>query len=285
MNDSDDPKDQEGLEKHIKLDWEEAAKPNSPEPEPVTPSFAPLQFERGPIRQFYQDLLDSLTEPTYFFKERYPKISLSYAIAFGIIVKWIASFLDWLTRAVRHETLMDGFMKMRDKLQELPMWKNLPDNFWAQGTDHAASASNSLFPAWLAEMLSIALSPFQSLIHFCISGFIFFLGAYCLIPKKEGSEQDPIEISQFIKLACLTSAPYLVASILGFLPLSMGSLIGSIYSCALLIVGMSIRFKISNLRAVAIMTLPGIVCFIAVMAFLLVLGVLGFLMFSALFHS
>jgi hypothetical protein len=179
MNDSDDPKNPEldSLEKHIKLNWDEAS------PSKVSPdsAAAPPSFEVSPVKQFYRDLFDCLTEPKFFFTERFPKTSLSYAFAFGIIVNWIAAFLSWIIREVKHETLLDGFMRMRDKLQQLPVWRSLPDNFWAQG-DHP---STPLFPSWLAEVMRIILSPFQSLVHFAISGLVLFIGAYLLIPKKQ----------------------------------------------------------------------------------------------------
>ena len=289
MNDSDDPNDLESLEKHIKLDWDEKpasqATPISSSPfEPTFEKPSAPPFETGPVKQFYLDLLSCLTEPSLFFQQRYPKISLSYAITFGIVVNWIASFLDWLTRAVRHETLLDGFMRMRDKLQGLPMWKNLPDNFWAQGAPAEHATSGGLFPAWIAEMLSIALSPFQSLIRFCIFGFVLFLGACFLISKKENTDQDPIDISHFVKLVCITSAPCLVASILGFLPLGFGSLVGWVYSVTLMILGMGIRYRISSLRAVVVMILPGIVAIFMLSGVLIVFAGLLFALFASLFH-
>lgn len=287
MNDSDKPEDQDGLEKHIQLNWDELKPDLKSESAPeLSPTESQGPRELGFARQMYQDLLDVLTEPTSFFTERYPQVLLSYAFAFGIIVKWISSFLDWLIRAIRHETLLDGFMRMREKLQELPFWKEIPDTFWAQGGDHSQT---NLFPAWLAEMLSIALSPFQSLIHFCVWGFVLSLGGYFMISKKDPQNgarvQDPIEIAQFIKLSCFASAPCLIASALGFLPFGIDSLIGTLYTLSLLILGMTIRFKISSLRAIAVMILPWIMSLIAIGALLLVFGVLIFALFASLFHS
>lgn len=280
MNDWEDPKnkDGDGLEKHIKMTWEETPSQGTKTPEPPSrPS-----FESGPVKTFYQDVIQILTEPVLFFKSRYPKMKLSHAIAFGIVINWIASLLDWITRAIHHETLLDGLLKMRDKLQQLPFWKSLPDNFWAQSTD---TGSSSLFPAWIAEMLSIALSPFQSLIHFAFSGMLYFLGAYFLISRKpKETGQDPVILSEFIKLACVCAAPALVTSILGFLPIGLGSLIGWFYSIALLIIGMTTRFQISGLRAVVVLIIPGVASAVVVMATVGIFIALFIGMLAALFH-
>jgi hypothetical protein len=125
-----------------------------------------------PVKQFYRDVIDSLTEPRFFFTHRFPKISLSYALAFAVLVNWIADFLAWLTRLVNHETLLDGFLKMRDQLSTLPIWKDLPTNLWAQQPDHVAS----VFPAWIAEVLGVALSPFQTLIRITLAGLSIWMG-------------------------------------------------------------------------------------------------------------
>jgi len=115
MNEDDD-----SIHKQIQLDGRESEPKATEGGEPV-----------GPIKQFYCDLVLVLTEPKLFFESRFSETSLSYALAFGIIVNWIAAALSWLTRTIRHETIFDSLIKMRETLQELPFWKNVPDNFWA----------------------------------------------------------------------------------------------------------------------------------------------------------
>ncbi len=238
-----------------------------------------ISVRPGPVKQFYRDLVMLLTEPRGFFKVRYPEVNLTYALAFGIIVNWIAAFFDWLTRMVKHETLLDGLNRMRHQLEMLPFWKNLPDTIWEQNP-----ARDAMFPVWLAEFFGIILSPFQSLVRFCISGFILFLGAYFLIRKKSDL-QDRIDISAFIKLTAFSSAPYLVASILGFLPLGFGAFIGWVFSIAVLVMGLTTRYRISGLRSVVIIILPGVMAIMAVSCLIGVIAALGFGLFAALFGS
>jgi len=108
------------------------------------------------------------------------------------------------------------------------------------------------------EVGALIISPFQSLASFCISGLFLFLGGMLLIPKSEGQDRDRLDLSLFIGLSALTSAPTLVGSILGFLPLNLGGAIGWVYHIAILIIGISTRFKVSSLRAGGIVFLPGI---------------------------
>ncbi len=277
MNDSDDPfikkPDLESLEKHIQLEGRESSL-TSQAPPVHSESLKPV----GPVKQFYRDVMDCLTEPRHFFEVRYPQVGLTYALTFGIIVSWIAALLDWLTRIIRHETLYDGFLKMREKLQGLPIWKSLPEDFWAQPT-----STPSTFPSWLTDVFGVLLSPFQSLAGFCISGVVLFLGAYLLIPKKTEAKQDPVDITHLIKIVAFTSAPHLIASVLGFLPLGMGSLIGWIYGIALVMIALSQRYKISNLRALGIIALPSLVGIFILSCFVGVLLAVGYGMFTAMF--
>ncbi|MBC7395803.1 MAG: hypothetical protein H7333_00045 [Bdellovibrionales bacterium] len=276
MNDSDDPfkkaPDLESLEKHIQLDRMDPLAATQAAESITAPK--PL----GPVKQFYRDVMDCLTEPRYFFEVRYPQVKLTYALTFGIIVSWIAAFLDWLTRLIRHETLFDGFLRMKEKLHSLPMWKNLPDDFWAQPTE-----KTSFFPPWLVELFGIILSPFQSLAGFCVSGVILFIGAYLLIPKNPEPNKDPVDVSHLIKLVAFTSAPHLIASILGFLPLNLGAFIGWIYGLGLIIIALSQRYKISGLRAGGVLVIPSFIGMFVVACFLGVLAVIGYGMFTAIF--
>ena len=244
----------------------------------ITQNIEPPLEEASLPLQFYRDLVACLTEPKQFFEVRYPKLSMNYVLAFGVLVNWVASMLDWLTRTIRHETLLDGLLKMKDKLQVLPFWKNLPSDIWAQAPD-----PSSMFPAWLAEVFGVALSPFQSLFHFLIRGLILWIGLYLLLPRDSTAEikdqRDAPELSHAIKLTAICSAPNLVGSILGFLPLSLGTLVAAIYSIALLIIALTTRFKISGLRAFAMMILPGI---LAMFVFGCILAVFGALLFGSL---
>ena len=203
------------------------------------------------LKKFYGDLVGSLSEPTLFFKERYPKISFTHALAFGVATDWIANFLNWLTRIVRHETLMDGLLKIRHQLEALPFWKSLPSSIWAQVPD-----SSHLFPAWLTEIAGVALSPFQSLFRIVTSGLIIWLGSLLLISKSR--DHDSIDLKSAMKLVALCTAPHLLGAILGFLPLNLGSFFAWIYGICLIVFALSLRYQISKLRSLGVLMLPGI---------------------------
>ncbi len=224
---------------------------NLPTPESEPTDFKPTEPENL-FKQFYRDIVDSLTEPKLFFTNRYPKISLSYALAFTVVVNWISDLLQWLTRIVRHETLLDGLLKMRKQLESLPLWKELPSSIWAQVPEHT-----SFFPAWLAEVLGVTLSPLHSLFRAAIGGVVLWIGALLLVPKD--SDRDGIQLANFVKLVALVSAPNLIGAILGFLPMGLGAFFAWIFGIVLMIYAISLRYKISKLRSIGVMIIPGIV--------------------------
>ena len=84
-------------------------------------------------KQFFQDTVKVLTEPVSFFSTRFNEMSFNHALVFGIVLSWIAAFFDWITRAIKHESLLDGFMKIKNQLSGLPVWKDLPEDIWNQG--------------------------------------------------------------------------------------------------------------------------------------------------------
>jgi hypothetical protein len=236
----------------------------------------------GPIKQFYRDFVMLMTEPRIFFEERYPSTSFTYALTFGVVTGWIAAFFSWLTRIVRHETLLDGLLKMRDKLHELPVWRNLPDNFWAQSTPERAN----MMPPWLIELFGIVLSPFQTVINLVFYGIVIFIGCYIFVPKiSGGAHKDAVELKNVIRIVSFASAPILFASILGFLPFGLGNFFGWLYAFILLIFALSLRFRVSKLRAFAIVSLPGIFMAIFLACLIGVTAALFFGMIASLFSG
>jgi hypothetical protein len=222
-----------------------------------------------------------LTEPTLFFKARYPETSFTYAFAFGIIVCWIASFLEWLTRIIRHETLFDSLAKIKESLQELPFWKNVPENFWAQNVPEPST----VMPAWLVEVFGIVLSPFQALLKITFYGMVIFVGAYLLVPKQDHTNRDTIELKHTIRIVAFSVTPALITALLGFLPMGLAGLIGWIYSIVLLVVGLSTRFGVSKARALGVVALPGILSFVFVGCIIGVFAGLFFGLIASIFSS
>jgi hypothetical protein len=234
--------------------------------------------EPGPVKQFLSDLVLLLTEPVRFFKERFDAYSLSRALVFGIVVNWFASGFEWLTRLLKNESLLDGIQRVMRQLETLPFWNRLPDTLWNQ------RAETSTIPAWLAELSGFALSPFQSLLHFTLSGLSLFVGAWLLIRHRNKGE-DPVELPVFVRVVAFSSAPNLIASWLGFLPVGIGGFIGWVYSAALLVLGLKVRFRISGLRAIVLLVLPGLLGLLALGCLLAGLVGIGFGLLAALFGT
>jgi hypothetical protein len=230
------------------------------------------------VKQLYRDAFQVLTEPARFFSDRFENMSFNYSLVFGLVITWIAAFFDWITRAVKNETLMDGFLKIKKQLHQLPIWKDLPADIWAQGEN-----VNSLMPAWGLEGLRMLLNPFHSLFTFFTYGIIFWLGATLLVSKDNPAKKS-VTITNVIKITSIASATSIVGSILGFLPLSLGSFIGWIYHTALLTIGFSERFQISRLRGLAVVFLPTIVTVLVASCLVAVIVALFAGIISSLFH-
>lgn len=227
---------------------------------------------------FFRDLILILTEPRAFFRERYPRLGSTEAIAFGIAAQWLAAALGWITRVIKHETLFDGLNRIHEKLSTLPLWRNLPENIWQQGGPAGIDSA-----AWKAEIAAIILTPFQSLAQFCIYGVLYFLGGVVLIRPEDGAHRDRIAVAAFIRICAVSAAPAVVGAILGLLPFGLGSLIGWIYGIALLTIGISERYRVSSPRALGVILIPGITGMVAIGCFLGLLAVAGFALFRTLF--
>ncbi len=208
------------------------------------------------LKQLYRDTIHVLTEPVSFFQIRFDQMSFNYSLAFGVVVCWIAAFLDWITRTLKHESLMDGFLKIKNQLQTLPIWKDLPTDIWMQG-----ESVNSAMPAWGLEGLRMLINPFHSLFSFFAYGIIFWLGAMLLV-SKENPTRKSVTITNVVKITAIASVTNIVASILGFLPVGLGAFLGWIYHTAILTVGFSEHFQISRLRGLTVVFLPTLVSII-----------------------
>jgi hypothetical protein len=208
------------------------------------------------LRQFVSDLILILTEPNRFFRERYPQLSFSQALAFGLLSNWISALLMWMTRIVKHESLLDGIKKIREQLDTLPIWKDIPDSIWQQG----GLQGQSFMTTSMIELGGILFSPFQSLIHFCTGGLLLVVGGYLLLPKREESpEHDPISPAALIRLNAVAAAPSLISAVLGFLPFGLNTFIGWVYGIVILVIGISTRYQVSTARAMGTVILPWVV--------------------------
>lgn len=232
----------------------------------------------GILKQLYQDAFRVLTEPVRFFNDRFDEMSFNYSLVFGMVISWMAAFFDWITRALKHESLMDGFLRIKKQLQQLPVWKDLPADIWAQG-----DSMNSVMPEWGLEGLRMLLNPFHSLFTFFIYGVIFWLGATLLV-SKDSPAKKTVTITNVIKITSIASASSIIGSILGFLPLSLGGLVGWIYHTALLMLGFSERFQISRLRGLAVVFLPALVTILVASCLVSVIVALFAGIITSLFH-
>lgn len=234
------------------------------------------------FKSFYRDVVLSLTEPRRFFTERYPQTSFNHSLAFGLTAGWIGAAIEFWVRVVNQETLLDGFLKIRDQLMQLPVWKDLPTSMWAQ----EPAALQSMFPAWLAEASAVALFPFSYLVKLIFMGAMLWFGGFLFLPRPPVSAShsgDPRDFSHWAKLTAACSGPLIISAILGFLPLGLGALAGFIYGWVILLIGISTRYQVSTLRAFAIVITPGFLITLVGTCFFTLLGGMLFAALVALF--
>ena len=232
----------------------------------------------GIFKLLYQDTLKVLTEPVSFYRTRFDQMSFNYSLVFGLVVSWFAAFLDWITRAVKHESLMDGFLKIKNQLHSLPIWKDLPADIWAQGDN-----VNALMPTWGLEGLRMLINPFHSLFTFFVYGIIFWLGATLLVSKSNPTK-GTVTITNVIKITAIASSASIISSILGFLPFGFGKFLGLIYYTTILTLGFSERFQISRLRGLAVVFLPTFVTIMVASCFIGVIVAIFAGLVTTLFH-
>jgi len=150
------------------------------------------------LKQYFRDLVELLTEPVRFFNVRYPALKTTEVLTLGVGSTWLAAGLAWVTRRVKHESILDGMRQMKEQLSQLPLWKDLPDTIWQQGAESGNSTA-----AKLMEFSTVALSPIQSLLNFFIGGIFLYFGALILIPRDPQEGKDRIELVAFIRLLAL----------------------------------------------------------------------------------
>jgi hypothetical protein len=204
------------------------------------------------LRPYFRDMLLVLTEPRRFFTERYPGLSLSQALTLGILSGWIAALLHGITRLVKQETLLDTIRRMREQLETLPVWRDIPQSIWQQPAAPRGISAN------LIEFAGILLAPFESVLQFGIRALVLMVGMYLLVPKASSTDQDTREVPDLIRLTAVAATPTLVTAILGFIPFGLGTLAGFIYSVAVLTIGISTRYRVSNARALGVIFLPSL---------------------------
>ena len=232
------------------------------------------------VRQMAKDSFSILTEPTEFFQKRYPEMTFNQSLALGVLMTWLGAMLEWLTRALKKESLLESMKRLQHQLKDLPIWKELPEDIWSQ----SGSGLETRFPEWIIEGMKVMLTPFNSVITIFITAMLFWTGGLLLV-NRSNPTRNTVTISEFAKITALASSTAMVSAILGFLPFGMGSAIGWVYHIVLLTLGFSIRFQISRLRAVGLVFLPSITFILLFSCLIGVIFALFGLIVSSLFHG
>lgn len=239
-----------------------------------------METKKGLVRSLAKDAVGILTEPNEFFKNRFPQLSFNQAFALGLATSWLAAMLEWLTRSVKKESLLESFHQIQKQLKDLPFWKDLPDDIWAQSGDGV----KTFFPEWILEGMKVMLTPFHTAFSIYFSALLFW-GAALILVQRSNPTRSSVTIKEFSKITAVAASASLVSAVLGFLPFGLGNFFGWIYHIALLTIGFSARYQISRLRSVCLVFLPSFAMAIILgLLFLLVFALIA-LIVSSLFHG
>lgn len=222
------------------------------------------------LKTVFFDWWESLSEPRLFFGTTLTHRDTTQAITFALLVSWFSALVEWSVRVVKNETLLDGFLKIRDQMQTLPAWKGIAPLF----IHSPGSGAMSGMPAWAMELFAVLGNPFATLISLVTSTLMIWFGAWLLIGK--------VDFSKVLKvLAFASTGSKLISAFLSFLPMGLGYLVGGIWGFVIQILAISSFFQVSAGRAFGVIILPGLIMGLIMTCFLgLVAGVLGALLGS-----
>lgn len=219
------------------------------------------------LERFWKTLRDIILRPSQFFSthasQLISKDGLSSALAFAVIVQWLASFFNFIWRsaigAFFQQRMGDLFQIANDVMETGPAV--------TQGLDQIRGrAIEFLFGAG-----AIVLAPFMTLIK--LSVVALFVHAAVRFFTKE-TEGRPHSYGTTLKILSYASAPWILCVIPGF-----GMLLAWILAFTAAVIGVREVYRTTTTRAAFAVAFPellllSLVFFVAVIALFLAFNVL-----------
>lgn len=213
------------------------------------------------LRLFYARLRLILLEPVAFFRGQAISMTLSEALAMGLLCHWIGFALQSVWNEIFGVILSDAFKGFHfptgsfsdidGAARQIPFLNNIFSGL------RSGLSSAFLSAGW------VFLDPFKILVFTCIKSLVFFAMARLLIAESERPRWVTIET--VLKLTSIA----LVPSIFSFIPF-FGGLISSIGGVYLLVLGFKEYFMISTSRALLVTFFPWLL-----MAGILMIGLIS----------
>lgn len=206
---------------------------------PLGPGASAVLFER-----FWNTLRDVILRPAQFFGQQAGALvaegGLSSALAFAVIVQWLASFFNFVWRStvgvVMQNRFDDLFRIASDVVVTAPGSHQTLDQFRQGMIDFLFGAG------------AIVLTPFTTLIKLAITALFVHAAVRFFIKDAEGR---PHSYSTTLKILSYAMAPWILCIIPGF-----GVLLAWILGFAAAVVGIREVYKTTTGRAVVAVAFP-----------------------------
>ncbi len=199
-----------------------------------------------PLKTEAKLFIKLLTEPRWFLRERLPGLSLSRALAYGVVGAWIRSAAE----AIGNIGSSSAFNL---SLLGIDSGFNFKPSVLAglQGLVHALSA------------FSFFTAPLTTLISIVITALGLWVSASLLVSSNPipPSSRPQADFPVWVKLVGVASAGWAYAGLLTFLPLGLGTLAGLGFYLFLLSTAIMDLFAVSRGKSMLIIALPGLVMF------------------------
>lgn len=219
----------------------------------VMSNFETLKEESafGIVSDFFQKFIFLLRKPKLFFDQEFDHISLSWALAFALIVHWLGSALGHLSTFSIAPLIP---VESVDSMMRTP--------WFSRGVNALEN--------WLASTAAVVLDPFGAIVTLLLMTAIMLT-----VARIFGLTTN---FKTVLKIKCLAFAP----TILSVVPI-FGSMLASILTLGFTIIGMQSVFKINSSRAMVISLSPYLLIMGLILMFifglLLIALFLGFIFF------
>jgi hypothetical protein len=203
------------------------------------------------IGGFFRRTARLFADPARFYRDDFPRMTGTTAVAFGVTNAWLGSTLAFFVHTLNSLFLLHLFDRWAQRLllaDDAGIWGLNGNAFlWSAGT--------------------VILSPFFFSLGILLSSVMVFLFANSLVADKN-SGPDSLTFGNVLRIQGIAYAGRWFRLVPVF-----GGLLSFIATLILLVTGMRERFAISNRRAVAIVLAPYVLFFFAALA---ILGIMVF---------
>lgn len=231
----------------------------APHVAPLGPGASAVLFER-----FWKTTRDIILRPAQYFSQQAPVLvsdeGLSTALAFAVIIQWLASFFNFLWRssvgALMQNRVDDLFRIATDVMETSP------------GTIHSLDEVRARMVDFLFGAGAIVLTPFTTLIKLAV--IALFVHAAVRFFTKE-TEGRPHSYKTTLKILAYSSAPWILCLIPG-----LGVLLAWILGFTAAVVGIREVYRTTTGRATLAVLFPELLFIALLVGFLVIALFLAF---------